>query len=116
MAYLNTLHDLLIHSIKDLHSAETQLVAALPKMAEAASDPTLKRGFFAHLAETRGHIIRIEQIAEILAVTPLGVSCEAMGGLVKKSSLTVDGEVEPIIKDLLLAAAARKIEHYEISG
>ncbi len=116
MAKLNTLQDLLVHSIKDLYSAETQLVKALPKMAKAASDPDLAEGFKTHLEETKVHVTRLEEVAEILGVTPRGVSCKAMKGLVEEGAETIEEEAEDHIKDLALIAAAQKVEHYEISG
>ncbi len=116
MAKLNTLQDLLVHSIKDLYSAETQLVKALPKMAKAASDPDLVEGFKTHLEETKVHVTRLEEVAEILGVTPRGVTCKAMKGLVEEGAETIEEEAEEHIKDLALITAAQKVEHYEISG
>lgn len=116
MSKLTTLEDLLIHSVKDLYSAETQLVKALPKMAKAASDPVLKKGFVTHLEETQIHVSRLEQVAGLLDASPRGVSCKAMKGLIEEGSETIDEEAAPAIKDLALIAAAQKVEHYEISG
>ena len=116
MAKLNTLQDLLIHNIKDLYSAETQLVRALPKMAKAAADPDLKAGFLTHLEETKVHVTRLEEVAELLGASPRGLSCKAMKGLVEEGEEAIDEEGEPSIKDLGLIAAAQKVEHYEISG
>ena len=116
MAKLNTLQDLLIHSIKDLYSAETQLLKALPKMAKASLDEDLKNGFLAHLEETKIHVTRLEEAAELLGASPRGVSCKAMKGLVEEGADTIQEEAEPSIKDLALIAAAQKVEHYEISG
>jgi len=116
MAKLNTLKDLLIHNVKDLYSAETQLVKALPKMAKAASDADLKKGFETHLEETKVHVTRLEQVAELLGASPRGVSCKAMKGLVEEGEESIEEEAEAHIKDLSLIAAAQKVEHYEISG
>lgn len=116
MAKLNTLEDLLIHEIKDLYSAETQLVKALPKMAKAATDPTLKEGFKTHLEETKVHVERLQQVAELLGATTRGVTCKAMKGLVEEGAETIEEQAEAPIKDLALIAAAQKVEHYEISG
>ncbi|WAC19038.1 ferritin-like domain-containing protein [Luteolibacter sp. SL250] len=116
MSKLTTLQDLLIHSVKDLYSAETQLVKALPKMSKAASDPVLKKGFLTHLEETEFHVIRLEQVAALLDASPRGLSCKAMKGLIEEGGETIKEEAEPGIKDLALIAAAQKIEHYEISG
>lgn len=116
MAKLDTLQDLLIHNIKDLYSAETQLVKALPKMAKAATDPDLKAGFLTHLEETKVHVSRLEEVADLLGATPRGLSCKAMKGLVEEGEEAIGEEGDPSIKDLGLIAAAQKVEHYEISG
>ena len=116
MAKLNTLQDLLIHNIKDLYSAETQLVRALPKMAKAAADPDLKAGILTHLEETKVHVTRLEEVAELLGATPRGLSCKAMKGLVEEGEEAIGEEGEASIKDLAIIAAAQKVEHYEISG
>ena len=116
MPELTTLEELLVHSIKDLYSAETQLVKTLPKLAKAATDPSLKEGFETHLEETKVHVERLEQVAELLGATPRGKSCAAMKGLVEEGEETIKEEAEPTIKDLALIAAAQKVEHYEISG
>jgi len=116
MSKLNTLEDLLIHEVKDLYSAETQLVKALPKMAKAATDPALKDGFKTHLEETKVHVERLQQVAEMLGASPRGVTCKAMKGLVEEGAEAIEEEAEASIKDLSLIAAAQKVEHYEISG
>lgn len=116
MSKLNTLEDLLIHEIKDLYSAETQLVKALPKMAKAATSPTLKEGFKTHLEETKNHVERLRQAAELLGASPRGLTCKAMKGLVEEGSEAIEEDAEASIKDLSLITAAQKVEHYEISG
>ncbi|WAC19073.1 ferritin-like domain-containing protein [Luteolibacter sp. SL250] len=116
MSKLNTLGELLIHNVKDLYSAETQLVKALPKMAKAANDPDLKKGFEGHLEETKVHVTRLEQVAELLGASPRGLSCKAMKGLVEEGEEAIKEEADEHIKDLALIAAAQKVEHYEISG
>ncbi|MFT4177700.1 MAG: ferritin-like domain-containing protein [Luteolibacter sp.] len=116
MAELKNITDLLVHSIKDLYSAETQLVKALPKMAKAANDPALREAFETHLEETKIHVERLEEIASILEITPRGVSCKAMKGLVEEGEEEIGAKGEPSVKDLALIAAAQKVEHYEISG
>src|ERR1700710_3303354 len=78
---LNTLADLLHHELKDLYSAENQLVKALPKMAKAATNEELKAGFEEHLEQTKGHVERLNQIAEKLGVKLTGQKCKAMEGL-----------------------------------
>lgn len=116
MSKLISLNVLLTQEIKDLHSAESQLVKALPKMAKAASDADLKAGFKTHLDETKVHVERLDQIAAILGVSPRGKVCKAMKGLVEEGAETIEEEGDPVIKDLALIAAAQRVEHYEISG
>lgn len=116
MSKLTTIQQLLVHNIKDLYSAETQLVKALPKMAKAASDPDLTAGFKKHLEETKGHVERLKQAAELLEASPRGLVCKAMKGLVEEGAETIEEEADPAIKDLALITAAQKVEHYEISG
>lgn len=116
MAKLNNLHELLVHEIKDLYSAETQLVKALPKMAKGATHPTLKQGIQDHLEQTKGHVARLEEVAKLLETTPRGVSCKAMKGLVEEGSETLQEEGDSNILDLAIITAAQKVEHYEIAG
>jgi ferritin-like metal-binding protein YciE len=116
MPKLKSMQDLLIHNLKDIYSAETQLVRALPEIAKAASDPSLVDAVKKHLEETKVHVERLERIAEILEITPRGVSCKAMKGLVEECQESIEEEGEPYLKDLGLIAAAQKVEHYEISA
>ena len=116
MSKLTSLEDLLVQEIKDLYSAETQLVKALPKMAKAATDESLKQGFMDHLEETKVHVERLEQVAEILDATPRGKSCKAMKGHVEEGAEAIEEEGDPGLRDLALIIAAQKDEHYEISG
>ncbi len=116
MSKLTSLEGLLVQEIKDLYSAETQLVKALPKMAKAASHEGLKAGFKGHLEETKGHVERLEEVAKILDVTPRGKTCKAMKGLIEEGAEAIDEEGDPALRDLALIIAAQKVEHYEISG
>ena len=79
---LNSLRDLYLEELRDLYSAENQLVAALPKMADAATDPQLKNAFQSHLEQTKGHVSRLETIFQELGEDPGGETCDAMKGLV----------------------------------
>ena len=81
---LNSLQDLFIHDLKDLYNAEIQLTKALPKLAKAASDPSLKQAFQTHFQETEGHVQRLEQIFEELDESPKGKKCKAMEGLIEE--------------------------------
>lgn len=116
MSKLTSLQTLLVQEIKDLYSAETQLVKALPKMAKAASNEDLKEGFKGHLEETKVHVERLEEIAKLLDATPRGKVCKAMKGLVEEGAEAIEEEGDPVLRDLALIIAAQKVEHYEISG
>ncbi len=116
MSKLTTPRDLLVQEIKDLYSAETQLIKALPRMAKAAGHADLKNAFTQHLEETKRHVARIEEIMTRLDETPRGKKCKAMEGLLEEAREVVEGTAPPEIKDLALIAAAQKVEHYEIAG
>jgi ferritin-like metal-binding protein YciE len=113
---LNTLEDLLVHELKDLYSAETQLVKALPKMAKAASHQELKSAFEDHLEQTEGHVERLTEIAEILGKKLSGQTCKAMKGLVQEGADLISEGAEPAVRDAGLIGAAQRVEHYEIAG
>src|SRR6187551_607978 len=106
---MEDLQDLLVDQLKDLYSAENQLIKALPKMAKSASNPDLKAGFEAHLEQTRGQVTRIEQICEQLDVTPRGKKCVAMEGLVEEGKELMKEDTEPGVLDAGLIAAAQKV-------
>jgi ferritin-like metal-binding protein YciE len=113
---LDTIHELLVVSLKDLYSGEKQLVEALPKMAKGATSENLRKGFEEHLKETEGQVERLEQIADILEAKLGGNKCEAMAGLITEGSEFIGIEGSPSVIDLGLIGAAQKVEHYEIAG
>lgn len=113
---LKTLQDLFIHELKDLYSAETQLVKALPKMAKAATNEELKAGFEEHLEQTKTHVTRLEQIGESCEVRLTGHKCKAMAGLVEEGSEMISEDAEDNVRDAGLIGAAQRVEHYEIAG
>jgi ferritin-like metal-binding protein YciE len=113
---LNTLRDLLIEELRDLYSAETQLVSALPKMAEAASSTELKSAFEHHIEETLGHVSRLESIFKNIDEKSSGETCEAMKGLIKEGETLVKAEGDPDVRDAGLIGAAQRVEHYEMAG
>jgi ferritin-like metal-binding protein YciE len=113
---LNGLRELFLDELKDLYSAESQLVKALPKMAKTASSEQLQTAFNDHLEQTRGHVNRLEQIGEELGIKLTGKKCKAMEGLIKEGKEVIDSEGAEDIIDLALIAAAQRVEHYEISA
>lgn len=113
---LASLKDLYVSELKDLYSAENQLLKALPKMAKAASAEPLKKAFLGHLKETEEQVARLEKIFEELEVSPKGKKCKAMEGLVEEGADVIKEDAEPEVKDAALIAAAQRVEHYEIAG
>jgi ferritin-like metal-binding protein YciE len=113
---LNSLRDLFLEELRDLYSAETQLVKALPKMADAASDERLKEAFTDHLEQTLGHVARLEEIFESLDEKPTGETCQAMEGLIKEGSHMAKADGDSVIIDSGLIGAAQRVEHYEMAG
>ncbi len=113
---LESLKDLYLEQLRDLYSAETQIVDALPKMAEAATSPDLKKGFNDHLRQTEEHVRRLERIFQSLQENPKGETCEGMKGLLKEGSKMMKTSGDPSVIDAGLIAAAQRVEHYEMAG
>jgi len=113
---LDSLKDLYSEQLKDLYSAETQLLDALPKMADAASAPDLKRAFSEHLRQTQEHVRRLERIFDQLGERPKGHTCEGMKGLIREGEEMLAMKGDPAVLDAGLIAAAQRVEHYEIAG
>jgi ferritin-like metal-binding protein YciE len=107
---------LYIDELKDLYSAENQLVKALPKMAKAANSEDLREGFEAHLEQTKEHVQRLEQIFNSLEESPKGKKCAGMEGLVKEGSEAIEEDLEGAVMDAALIGAAQRVEHYEIAA
>lgn len=116
MEKLRNLEDLFHHELKDLYSAESQMIEALPKMVEEANDAQLKDSFKMHLEQTKQQKERLIKITELLNINPEGKTCKAMEGLIKEGSGMIHEKANPETKDAGLIAAAQKIEHYEISS
>jgi ferritin-like metal-binding protein YciE len=112
---LNTLKDLFEHELADLHDAETQLVEALPKMAQAASNDELRSAFEHHLNETRDHVRRLEEIRAQIG-SSMTEQCDGMRGLIKEGDEIVTAEGDPTVKDAALISAAQRVEHYELAA
>jgi len=114
---LRNLNDLLEAELKDIYSAESQLIDALPKVAKAASDPQLKKSISAHLEETKGQKRRLDQIGEILEMDLAGKTCKAMKGLLAEGNEDLQEKVaDPGLRDVLIIGAAKRIEHYEMAA
>jgi len=113
---MKTMHDLLVHEIKDLHSAEKQLTKALPKMAKAATNEDLRQAFESHLEETEQQLERLEEILEQLELPARGPKCKAMEGLIEEGKEILEEDMEDQVRDAALIAAAQRVEHYEIAA
>lgn len=113
---LETLEDLFVSELKDLYSAEKQLVKALPKMAKASSSAKLRKGFEDHLKQTQKHVERLEKVFEEMGVKARGPKCEAMEGLIEEGKRMMGEDATDEVMDAALIAAAQRVEHYEIAG
>jgi len=110
-----TLLTFYVSELKDLYSAEQQLVKALPKLVKSAETDELSEAFANHLEETKNHVTRLEEVFESLGENPKGKKCVGMEGIVKEGAETID-ELEGKVLDAGLIAAAQKVEHYEIAA
>lgn len=117
MAELATLRDALVEELKDLYSAEQQLLQALPKMEKRVSNEDLKEAFRSHLDETKQQVDRLNQIAHALSTKLTGKVCVAMQGLIEEANQAMQQKVEnEDLIDTMLVSCAQRIEHYEIAG
>src|SRR3954471_6959928 len=112
---MNPIQELLADQLKDLYSAENQIIKALPKMAKSATNEQLRVAFERHLEETRGHVARLEQVAEQMGITLRGKKCKGMEGLIEEGKEAME-EFEDDVLDAALIGAAQKVEHYEIAA
>jgi ferritin-like metal-binding protein YciE len=113
---ISNLEELYYDQLRDLHSAETQLISALPEMVSHASDDDLRQAFSKHLEETKGHLARITRICADHDIVPTGEECDAMKGLIKEAKKHIE-ETEPgVVRDAVLIACANRVEHYEIAA
>ena len=112
---IKTMDDLFVHQLRDIYYAENQIVKALPKMIEKATDSQLKQGFQSHLAETKTHVKRLEEVFEMHGVEAKGIDCPAIDGIIEEAE-EVAGEVaDKQVLDAALIGAAQAVEHYEIA-
>ena len=113
---LNSLKKLYIHELKDLYSAENQILKALPKMEAAATNPDLKKAFKSHRNETKTHISRLEKVFEKMAFRPGGERCLGAAGLIKETEGLISSDANKHVLDAALIGAAQRVEHYEMAG
>jgi ferritin-like metal-binding protein YciE len=110
------LREVMLEELRDLYSAENQLVKALPKLAKAAADDELQQAFSEHLQETKGQVERLRQVFSLLHEKPTGKHCNGMEGLIEEGQEAIDEEEEGEAYDIGLIGAAARVEHYEIAG
>ena len=113
---LDSLRTLYIEELRDLYSAENQLLKALPKMAKKASNPELKQAFEQHLEETRTHVERLDEIFQRLGKKPTGKTCQGMKGLIEEGSEMMSEDGIDSVIDAGIISAAQRVEHYEMAG
>ncbi len=113
---IETFKELYVEELRDLYSAETQLVEALPKVAEAATSQELIEAIEAHLDQTRNQVARLQSLFRDLDENPEGETCQAMKGLIKETKDAIDEIEEGPLLDAALIIMAQKVEHYEIAG
>ena len=112
---IKTMDNLFVHTLRDIYYAEKQILKALPDMIEKSSDAQLKQGFQSHLAETRNHVTRLEQVFRMHGAQASGVDCPAIDGIIEEAD-DVAGEVDnKSVMDAALIAAAQAVEHYEMT-
>ena len=112
---IKTMDDLFVHTLQDIYYAEQQILKALPKMIDKATDPALRKGFEDHLEETKGHVARVEQVFEMHGVKAKAVNCPAIDGIIKEANEIIGEVDDKRVLDAALIAAAQAVEHYEMT-
>ena len=113
---IDSLEKLYVHELKDLYSAENQILDALPRMIENASDSELKKALEAHRRETEEHVARIVGLFEGLEFEPGGHKCKGIEGLLKEGSEVLDETEEDHVRDAAIISACQRVEHYEMAA
>jgi ferritin-like metal-binding protein YciE len=113
---IETLQDLYIHELKDIYSAEKQILDALPQMAKGASHDELRQAFEEHHRVTEEQVRRLDTIFDELGEKPQGQKCKGMEGLIEEGKEMLKEKADPDVRDAGLIAAAQRVEHYEIAA
>jgi ferritin-like metal-binding protein YciE len=113
---LESLQDLYLEQLKDLHSAERQIIEALPKMIEQTKHPELRQGFEKHLNQTKEQLRRLEQIGQRAGQKLSGHTCKGMEGLLEEGEELMEERADSDVLDAALISAAQRVEHYEMAG
>ncbi|HYO15978.1 MAG TPA: ferritin-like domain-containing protein [Thermoanaerobaculia bacterium] len=113
---IDSLRKLYVEELKDIYSAEKQLLQALPRMAKKTKNPELRKGFEMHVEQTRMQLERLDRIFEALGKSSRGKKCKGMEGLIEEGKEMMQEDMEPEVLDAALISAAQKVEHYEIAS
>jgi ferritin-like metal-binding protein YciE len=113
---VKTMQELLVDELKDLYSAEKQILRALPKVAKATTSPELREALLSHLEETKGQVARLEQIGEMVGKKMTGKTCVGMKGVLEEGSEVLEDTEKGNVRDAALISASQRIEHYEMAG
>jgi ferritin-like metal-binding protein YciE len=112
---IKTFDDLFVHTLRDIYYAEKQILKALPKMIDKATNAGLKRGLQSHLKETEGHVTRLEKVFEMHGVKAKAVDCPAIDGILEEAEDIAGDVADKEVLDVAIIAAAQAVEHYEIT-
>jgi ferritin-like metal-binding protein YciE len=112
---LESLHDLYLSELSDLYSAEKQILKALPRMIQKTTSPELRQALEDHLAETNGHVTRLEQVFEMHGESPKKTKCKGMEGVLEEGDELVGQDATPAVRDAAIIAAGQRVEHYEMA-
>jgi ferritin-like metal-binding protein YciE len=113
---LETLHDLYLSELRDLYSAEDQIIKALPKVIEKTTSPELREALSDHLEETRGHLTRLEEVFQMHGEEPKKQKCKGMQGVLAEGEELLGYDASPAVRDAAIIAACQRVEHYEIAA
>lgn len=113
---VGTAEELFVEELKDLYSAEKQIVKALPKVAKAVESEELREAIEEHLEQTRGHVERLDRAFEILGKRASGKTCKGAQGLIEEGAELIDEIEEGAVRDAALISALQRVEHYEIAA
>jgi ferritin-like metal-binding protein YciE len=112
---IKTLDDLYVHTLQDIYYAENQIAKSLPKMAEKATEPSLRKAFENHLSETKGQIARLDRVFQMHGQEAKGVTCAAIDGILEEAKDVMSDVADPEVLDAAMVSSAQAVEHYEIT-
>ena len=113
---LQSLHDLYLSELKDLYSAENQIIKALPKVIEKTTSPELRQALESHLEQTRGHVTRLEEVFQMHGEEPKKMKCKGMQGVLDEGEEMLGFDATPDVRDAAIISSCQRVEHYEIAA